>query len=77
MAKRYRVIHERRSIFEAMISGRGSRDCYLAQASGWFGWRTIDTCPTAEEAETACRDHAGGVLLPGGKRIISEFERPE
>ena len=77
MAKRYRVIHQRKNIWEAMVSGRGYRDWYLAQASFLFGWRTIKICPTVEEAEAACRDHAGGTLLKGGARIVSEFERPD
>ncbi|NIJ08262.1 hypothetical protein FHS31_001879 [Sphingomonas vulcanisoli] len=77
MAKRYRVVHQRRSIWEALISGRGTRDCYLAQAGYWWDWRTVATFPTLAEAETACSAHAGGTLLRGGDRIVSEFERPE
>lgn len=76
MAKRYRVVHERRSAWEALISGRGTRDCFLAQAQSWWGWRTLASFASVEEAEAACRDHAGGTLLPGGGRVISEFERP-
>jgi hypothetical protein len=79
MAKKYRVIHQRKNMFEALVSGRGYRDWYVAQASGAFGlgWRTLKICPTVEEAEQACRDHAGGDLLPGGARIVSEFVRPD
>ena len=79
MAKKYRVIHQRKNMFEAVFSGRGYRDWYVAQASGvlGLGWRTIKICPTAEEAEEACRDHAGGTLLPGGAKIVSEFVRPD
>lgn len=77
MARRYRVVHQRKSIWEALISGRGVRDWYLAQSGHWFGWRTIATCISVEEAEAACRDHAGGILLRGGDRVISEFERPD
>ncbi|MBW8745358.1 MAG: hypothetical protein JF628_13665 [Sphingomonas sp.] len=79
MAKKYRVIHQRKNIFEAMVSGRGYRDWYVAQASGvlGLGWRTLKICPTIEEAEEACRDHAGGDLLPGGARIVSKFVRPD
>ena len=77
MARKYRVIHQRKSVWEALVSGRGSRDWYLAQARMWWGWRTISICITVEDAEAACRDHAGGVLLPGGKRIVAEFERPD
>ena len=75
--KRYRVVHQRRSIWEALVSGRGTRDCYLAQAGHWWGWRTLATLARLDEAEAACRDHAGGTLLRGGHRVISEFERPE
>jgi hypothetical protein len=77
MAKKYRVIHQRKGAIEAMFSGRTYRDWYVAQARGWFGWKEIKVCPTPEEAEEACRDHAGGVLLPDGGRIVSEFVRPE
>ena len=68
MAKKYRVIHQRKNMIEAVFSGRGYRDWYVAQASGvlGLGWRTLKICPTIEEAEEACRDHAGGDLLPGG-----------
>jgi len=79
MAKKYRVIHQRKNMIEAVFSGRGYRDWYVAQASGvlGLGWRTLKICPTIEEAEEACRDHAGGDLLPGGARIVSEFVRPD
>ena len=76
MANKYRVIHQRKNLWEAMVSGRGYRDWYVAQAGMFFFWRTIKICPSVEEAEAACRDHAGGTLLPGGARIVSEFERP-
>ena len=77
MAKKYRVIHQRKNMMEAVFSGRGYRDWYVAQASTFFGWRTLKICPTVEEAEAACRDHAGGDLLPGGAKIVSEFVRPD
>jgi hypothetical protein len=77
MAKKYRVIHRRKSLWEAMFTGRGYRDWYVAQVSSWRGWREVKVCPTVEEAEQACRDHAGGTLLPDGGRIISEFVRPD
>jgi hypothetical protein len=77
MAKKYRVIHQRKNLFEAFASGRGYRDWYVAQASQLIGWRTIKICPTPEEAEAACQDHAGGTLLPDGARIVSEFVRPD
>ncbi|WP_294390922.1 hypothetical protein [uncultured Sphingomonas sp.] len=77
MANKYRVILQRKSAIEAMFSGRVYRDWYIAQARGWFGWREIKVCPTAAEAEEACREHAGGTLLPGGARIVSEVVRPD
>ena len=77
MAKKYRVILQRKNMLEAIVSGRGYRDWYVAQASQWIGWRTIKICPTAEEAEEACRDHAGGTLLQDGAKIVSEFVRPD
>ena len=76
MARRYRVIHQRKSWWEAMASGRGYRDWYLAQSGHLWGWRTLKVCGSVAEAEEACRDHAGGVLLPGGGKVVSEFERP-
>lgn len=76
MARKYRVILERKSILEALLSNGGFRDCYTAQAQGLLGWRKIGTFPTQDEAEAACRDHAGGTLLSGGGRVVSEFERP-
>jgi hypothetical protein len=77
MAKKYRVIHQRKNMIDALFSGRGYRDWYVAQAGFLFGWRTIKICPTPEEAEQACSDHAGGTLLPGGAKIVSEFVRPD
>jgi hypothetical protein len=77
VASKYRVVHERKSMWEALFSGRTQRDCYLAQARGLFGWRTVATCDSANEAERACHDHAGGVLLPKGGRVLAEFERPD
>ena len=77
MARKYRVVHQRKTPWEALISGRTYRDWYVAQAGGWFGWRTIKTCASVSEAEEACREHAGGTLLPGGGRVVAEFERPD
>lgn len=77
MAKKYRVILQRKTMFDALVSGRGYRDWYVAQASNWFGWQTLKICPTAEEAEQACTDHAGGTLIAGGAKIVSEFVRPD
>ena len=77
MAKKYRVIHQRKNVIDAVFSGRGYRDWYVAQASWLFGWRTLKICPSITEAEDACRDHAGGTLLVGGAKVVAEFERPD
>ncbi|UAK26173.1 hypothetical protein [Sphingomonas nostoxanthinifaciens] len=77
MARRYRVIHERLSLLKAIAQGRPTRDCYVAQSGHWWGWRTIERFNTVDDAEQACRDHAGGTLLPGGGRVVAEFERPD
>ncbi|WP_420142335.1 hypothetical protein [Sphingomonas sp.] len=77
MATRYRVIHQRKGAIEAMFAGRAYRDWYIAQTRRWFGWREIKVCPTPEEAEEACRLHAGGTLLPDGGRIVAEFVGPD
>lgn len=77
MARRYRVVHERLSLWKAIVEGRPTRDAYVAQSGHWWGWRAIDRFATAAEAEQACRDHAGGTLLPGGGRVVAEFERPD
>lgn len=76
-ARRYRVIHQRKSMWQAMAAGRPYRDWYLAQARGFWGWRTLGVFASVEAAEEACRDHAGGTLLPGGGRVVAEFERPD
>ena len=77
MATKYRVIHQRKSPWAALTSGRGYRDWYLAQVRGLWRWRTIDIFASIVEAEGACLDHAGGTLLRGGERIVAEFERPD
>ncbi|HWI87585.1 MAG TPA: hypothetical protein VNT42_14850 [Sphingomonas sp.] len=77
MAKKYRVILQRKNMIEAVFSGRGYRDWYVAQASRLIGWKTIAIYPTAEEAERACTEHAGGTLLPDGAKIVAEFVRPD
>jgi hypothetical protein len=77
MAKKYRVIHQRKTMWEAMLTGRGYRDWYVAQVGSWRGWREIKVCPTPEEAEAACQDHAGGLLLRDGGRVVSEFVQPD
>lgn len=75
MKIRYRVIHKRKSLVEALLKGRVFTDWYLAQYRGWLGWRTLGVFQTAAEAEQACADHAGGDLLDDGARIVSEFTR--
>jgi hypothetical protein len=77
MATKYRVIHQRKGVVEAMFSGRGYRDWYVAQIRRWYGWKEVAICPSPEEAEAACRDHAGGTLLPDGARIVAEYVRPD
>lgn len=76
MARHYRVVHQRKTMWQAMVSGRGYRDWYVAQARGFWRWRMLGIFGSVAEAEEACREHAGGVLLPGGRRVIAEFERP-
>lgn len=73
MKPTYRVIHQRKSYFEAMFSGRGYTDWYIAQHRRWLAWRRLGVFPTVEEAENACAEHAEGKLLYDGTRIISEF----
>ena len=48
MAEKYSLIHRRKNVMEALFSGRGYRDWYVAQASGLFGlgWRPLKICPT-------------------------------
>lgn len=75
MKVRYRVIHQRKSVFAALLSGRGYTDWYIAQHKRWYGWTELGTYPSIEEAEAACELHAGGKLLPGGTRIVAEFTR--
>ena len=77
MARQYRVVVQRKGPWEALVSGRGYRDWHLAQVRGWWRWQTISISATLAEAEAACRDHAGGTLLPGGGRVVAEFERPD
>lgn len=77
MTPRYRVIHQRKSIVEALLSGRTHTDWYLAQVRRWYGWRTLEVYASVAEAETACEEHAGGRLLRGGSRIVSEFSERE
>jgi hypothetical protein len=75
MKVRYRVVHKRKSPIEALFKGRTYTDWYIAERRRWFGWRKLGIFPTAEAAEQACTDHAGGELLDDGGRIISEFTR--
>lgn len=78
MKPSYRVIHQRKSFFEAILSGRGYTDWYIAQHRSWFGWQRLGVFATVAEAEACCADHAEGRLLREGTRIVSEFsERDE
>ncbi|MCA1748927.1 MAG: hypothetical protein LC634_05145 [Sphingomonadales bacterium] len=70
---RYRVVHERKHIVEALFSGRTWTDWYLAQHKRWWGWKTLGSFQTPEEAEGCCAEHADGKLTPTGGRIVSEF----
>lgn len=70
---RYRVVHERKHIVEALFSGRTWTDWYLAQHKRWWGWKTLGSFQTPEEAETCLAEHADGKLTPTGGRIVSEF----
>lgn len=77
MKARYRVIHQRKSIWEAMFSGRAFTDWYIAQQRCWHGWRDLGVFANVKQAEDACEEHAGGRLLRGGGRVVSEFCDPE
>ena len=75
MKPSYRVIHQRKSIFHAMLSGRAYTDWYIAQRRRWLGlgWRTLGIFPSIKEAESACAEHAEGTLIAENTRIVSEF----
>lgn len=77
MKTRYRVLHQRKSIIEALLTGRGYTDWYIAEHRRWFGWKKIGIFASVEEAEEACEHHAGGRLLRGGRRVVSEFGERE
>lgn len=77
MKIRYRVIHQRKSIWEALFQGRTWTDWYLAQHKRWYGWKTLGTFRSQKEAEAACTDHAGGELLNNGARVVAEFTRKD
>lgn len=77
MKVRYRVIHQRKSIWQALASGRTWTDWYLAQHKRWWGWKTLGTFQSQEAAEEALAKHAGGELLNCGARIVSEFAEKE
>ena len=77
MKARYRVVHQRKSIWEAMFSGRSFTDWYIAQRRHWWGWTSLGVFASVAEAEAACEDYAGGRLLRGGTRVISEFSEPD
>ena len=73
MKIRYRVLHQRKHLIEALMNGRTWTDWYLAQHRRWYGWKTIGTYPSPAEAEMCCEEHADGKLTPSGGRIVSEF----
>jgi len=77
MKPRYRVVHQRKSILQALFSGRTWTDWYIAQRRHWWGWSNLGTYQSVAQAEAACEEHAGGKLLRGGGRIISEFGERE
>jgi len=77
VAGRYRVIHQKKSIFQALAKGRTWTDWYIVQHKRWWGWKTIGTWPTHAEAERACELHARGDLIDGGARIVAEYEERE
>ena len=77
MKPKYRVIHQRKSFIEALFNGRTWTDWYIAQHRRWYGWAEIGTYQSVQEAEDACEHHAGGRLLKGGTRIVSEFSELE
>ncbi len=73
MKVKYRVIHQSKSVWQALARGRSWTEWYLAQTKGFWGWKTLGTFPTVEEAEQACADHSKGELLNCGSRIVAEF----
>lgn len=77
MAVRYRVIHQKKNLFEALFAGKMYTDWYVAQCRRFWGWKKLGVYPTREEAEAACGYHAGGELIDHNTRIVSEFERRE
>jgi len=77
MARRYRVIHQKKSMLEALFSGRTYTDWYVAQCQRMIFWTKIGIYPTREAAEAACEHHAGGTLIGENSRIVSEFERKD
>ena len=77
MKVRYRVIHQRKSIWESLLHGRTWTDWYMAQHKRWYGWKTLGTYQSVAEAEQCCKEHAEGELLNCGSRIVSEFTRKD
>jgi hypothetical protein len=77
MTARYRVIHLRKTLIQALFKGRIWTDWYIAQHKRWWGWKELGSYRTHAEAEQACELHARGELGPGGGRIISEYEERE
>jgi len=77
MARRYRVIHQKKNMLEALLSGRSYTDWYIAQCQRLMFWKKIGIYPSREAAEAACEHHAGGTLIAENSRIVSEFERKD
>ncbi len=77
MKPKYRVIHQSKPIWQALLHGRTWTEWYVAQRKGWFGWHDIGTFQTVDEAEQACADHADGELLNCGSKVVSEFAERE
>ena len=77
MKVKYRVIHQSKSIWQALARGRSWTEWYLAQHKGFWGWKTLGTYQSVEEAEAACAEHSKGDLLNCGSRVVSEFAEKE
>jgi hypothetical protein len=77
MARRYRVLFEKKTLLQALMTGRTYTEWYVAQCRRMIFWRRIGIYPTREAAEAACEHHAGGTLIGENARIVSEFERKD
>lgn len=77
MARKYRVLYQKKKLLDALFSGRTYTDWYVAECQRLLFWKRIGVYPTREEAEAACEHHAGGTLIAENSRIVSEFERKD